>query len=293
MSFVHPGAYCFMWFMLVLLTILSAAGVGNAQSDLDRMVETERSFARAAATVGIKDAFLQYMSDDALAFVPQKVSAKQYWSGRSSPAGLLIWAPNFADISSNGILGYTTGNWEFRPKGKEDKPDAFGHFVTLWLRQPSGHFKWVLDVAVDHPRPERFVTGIDGELPPVRSADKRAPASDFANRFFEMAMRSGLKKAYNEFAAEDVRFYREGVFPARGKKQLLSTAGKDKRAFNVAKRSVFFEADDLAYVTNTYTFGSPERGVVENGNFLQIWKLRDGRWQIVLDLFKPVPAQQN
>ena len=38
----------------------------------------------------------------------------------------------------------------------------------------------------------------------------------------------------------------------------------------------------------------PEIGKqIEKGNFLQIWKLRGGKWQIVLDAFVPVPEQKN
>ena len=41
-------------------------------------------------------------------------------------------------------------------------------------------------------------------------------------------------------------------------------------------------------VLNTQT---KEDKSVEKGNYMQIWKFIDGRWQIVLDIFKPVPAK--
>jgi hypothetical protein len=75
-----------------------------------------------------------------------------------------------------------------------------------------------------------------------------------------------------------------------GKGKLLSFIRKGKTSTKLAKRTVFFQSADLAYVTNTYS-QTKENGSTENGNYLQIWKLIDGRWQIVLDIFKPIPQK--
>ncbi|MFN6964100.1 MAG: DUF4440 domain-containing protein [Pyrinomonadaceae bacterium] len=276
-----------------LFLILIVAAAAAAQRPVEQMVAAERAFAQAAAESGTRTAFLKFMSPDAVGFFPERSPARAYWSARPESASLLAWAPNFADISSNGILGYTTGNWEFRPKGKGDEPVAFGHFVTIWLRQPSGEFRWVLDIGVDHARPERYSTDIETAPGETAAASQRIGAADRANRFFVVAASQGVKKAYSEFAAKDVRVFREGAFPFTGKKQLLDLAGREKRSFAVAKRMVFFEADDLAYVTNRYSFAPNGKAAGESGNFLQVWKFRNGRWEIVLDLFKPVPAAEN
>src|SRR4051812_7995004 len=80
-----------------------------------QLVDTEHEFAARAARVGTKPAFLAFMTDDAVVFTPDRTNARQFWTKRQPKAGtLLSWAPNFADVSSSGALGYTTGNWEFR-----------------------------------------------------------------------------------------------------------------------------------------------------------------------------------
>jgi ketosteroid isomerase-like protein len=275
---------------LVVLLILFACVSAFAQSDLDKLVETERSFARTAIEKNTKAAFLEFMTSDAVAFVPEKARAKDYWSARTENSAALLWAPNFGDISSNGILGYTTGNWEFRPKGKTDEPVAFGNFVTIWLRQPSGQYRWVLDIGVDNPKPERY----SDAFTPIASSSKgnvrSISAADTANRFYEMANSVGLQKAYSQFADNNVRFYRENEFPAIGRSSLIDRVKKDKGTIAFPKRSVFFESDDVAYVNNSYTFLS-EKGEVETGNFLHIWKFSGGQWRLVLDIFKPVPKK--
>src|SRR5213079_468364 len=83
-----------------------------AQSDLQKLVDTEHAFAAMAAEKGIPPAFLAFMTSDALAFVPDQTTAKEYYGARKINASLLSWAPNYADVSANGLMGYTTGNWE-------------------------------------------------------------------------------------------------------------------------------------------------------------------------------------
>src|SRR5438270_5693753 len=122
---------------IALFFILTFVLMGCAQADLQRVVETEQAFARMAADKGTKAAFLANMTDDAVVFNPEKVNAKASWSARANGTPgvpLLSWAPNYADISSDATLGYTTGNWEWRAKGKDDNPSAFGDFITVWLR---------------------------------------------------------------------------------------------------------------------------------------------------------------
>src|ERR1051325_9460741 len=88
-------------YLLIILLTLAASALG--QSDLDKMVATERAFAQMAADAGTKSAFLKFMAPDAVVFEPDKVSANIVWSKREESADKLSWAPNYADISSNDI----------------------------------------------------------------------------------------------------------------------------------------------------------------------------------------------
>jgi len=276
--------------LFVALILLAFVAIGAvAQSDLDKMIETERSFARMASEKGTRAAFLEYMAPDAVVFDPDKTNARAVWTARGESPALLSWAPNFADISSTGVVGYTTGNWEYRPKSKDDSPSAFGDFFTIWVRQPSGQYRWALDFGVGHPQPAKY------SVETVKSASignvARPPsAAEFANGFFKTTSTASLKKAYEQFAADDVRFLRNGQPPGLGRKALLAEAGKIKAPFAFAKRSIFFESGDLAYVTDTYQT-TDDKGAAENGNSVQVWKYRNGRWQIVFDIVKPLPAK--
>jgi hypothetical protein len=187
-------------------------------------------------------------------------------------------------------MGYTTGNWEFRPKGKADLPTAFGDFITVWMRQPSGQYKWVVDIGVSHAKPERYsdawVTTLDKAHDPNAT---NSSAADSANGFLSTAQKRDLKSAYKMYAAEDIRMYREDVMPILGKDAALKQISSDKGTLAFARKSSFFGAADLSYTLSTYTRTDSAGKIIEKGNYMQIWKLKGGRWKIVLDIFKPVP----
>ena len=261
------------------------------QNDLQKIVDTEHEFAKFASEKGTKAAFLEFGAADGLLFVPDRVNVREHWNSRDPSVGLLTWAPNFADVSANGLLGYTTGNWEFRPKGKDDAPAAFGEFITLWLRHPDGKYRFVVDIGVAHAKPEKYST--DWVSTADKSKDpneKNSSAGDNANGFYATMTEQGIAKAYEAYAVDDVRSFREDKAPILGKKQLISLMKSEKATFSIPKLSSFFGSADLAYSVNTYT-KSVDGKIVEKGNTMQIWKLVKGRWRIVLDIFKPVPQK--
>src|SRR5438128_7311328 len=93
-------------FILMLVTVFSSVCLGQANANLQRILDTEHSFARAAAERGTKSAFLEYLTDDAVVFVPDQTNGKVFWSARGDSTSLLSWDPNYADVSTNGIFGY-------------------------------------------------------------------------------------------------------------------------------------------------------------------------------------------
>jgi ketosteroid isomerase-like protein len=270
--------------------MLFTLGVGaQAQSDLQKLVDTENAFARTAAEKNTRSAFLEFLADDSIVFAPQRSNGKQVWLGRKDSPALLSWYPVFADISGNGLIGYTTGPWEFRPKGKDDLPAAFGHYMTIWQKQTDGNFKAVLDIGVDHPGASTSGAKLITVAARNRMSTSVATnAGDAAASFFETITDQGVIKAYKEFAADDIRLMRSSKAPFVGKKAALKELSQSKNVLSISKRIAFYGTDDIAYCTNTYTLAKDGQKV-ESGNFVQIWKYRDGRWAIVMDVFVADP----
>ena len=259
-----------------------------AQSDLQKLVDTEKAFAAYAAERSTKQAFLEFLADDGVVFNPDRQNGKEVWRARAENAALLSWYPVVADISSSGLIGYTTGPWEYRPKGKTGAATAFGQYSTVWQKQQNGEFKAVLDMGVTHGKNAASET--PWVMPPDLKRDKNEKnsyAGDTAALFYSIMREGNEEKAYKTFAADDIRMLRNGKFPIAGKKAVLGEVKKDKSKLEIARRISFFGSGDMAYVTNTYT-RTDKDDKVEKGNFMQVWKLRDGRWQIVLDVFNPL-----
>lgn len=266
-----------------------------AQSDAVRkLVDTEKAFARAAAEQGTRSAFLEFLADDGLIFNPNPTNGKEYWRARPESIALLSWNPTFADISSNGVLGYTTGDYEYRPKGKTDNPTAFGQYMTIWRRQPDGNFKAVIDFGISHAKPQTVETNWKSPSYVVRETDgNKSAAANTTNLFYDTAAEKGLSSAYKMFAAEDVRLLRDGNFPILGKANALAELKKDKSKITFDKRMTLQSTGDLAYALTSFKLTNGKQTTAK-GNTLQIWKLRrDGKWQIVLDVANSIPIEQK
>lgn len=273
-----------------LILLLCAASYG--QSDLQKMFDTERAFANAAAQKGVKPAYLEFLAEDAVVFRPGPVNGRDFWKTREeSAAARLIRTPFYADISSSGILGYTTGLWELRPKGKVDSSTEYGQYVTIWEKKKDGTFRATVDISVKHEKfdlakPKGFFpTGISKE-----TNERGWSVADASMNFLRRSMnREGIKGAYKRFAANDVRLLREGFPPITGKKNVIEEA-ENYISSSFPRKTATLQSADLAYVWNPCSFADSNEGN-EEGSCLQIWKLRGKKWLIVLGVFAPVPNE--
>lgn len=251
----------------------------SAQETVRKIVDTEHAFARRALEVGVPQSFLEYMTDDAWSFVPDAAAAKPHYSAQKPDATILEWAPNFADAASDGSFGYTSGNWQYRAtKGAE--PTAFGEFNTIWVKQPDGTYKWLVDIGVGHDKAEystKFVMAslTGGRHPSPPQGDMKA---------FEDQSAKDAQKAYATFASSSIRMIRRGKMPIVGPAGVKSEIAGQMTFGNVIATR---RASDMTFVLRPYTLGS------EKGNQLQVWKYDHqlAGWTIVLDVLKPVPAK--
>ena len=137
-------------------------------------------------------------------------------------------------------------------KRKGRYPAAFGDFITLWLRQPDGKYKWVVDIGVGHPKPEKYSTEWT-TFTGGGKKDNSKPTSDAATEFYQLAAAKGVAKAYEKLADDNIRSYREDKYPVLGKKSVIKMLQSDKAEYSFAKRSSTFSSDDISYNLNTYT----------------------------------------
>lgn len=279
--------------LLLSLIIFASLNIA-AQSNLQKIYDTEKAFEKTVAEKGMNQAFTEFTTTDGLCFFPgYPVNCIEYFKSRPANPAALLWNPTFIDVSSNGALAYSTGNSIFKPKGKDDAAAYYGEYATVWVRQPDGGYKAVIDLGITHSEQNTETKWTSPADTGKELNEKRISAADSSTAFFELTTKQGLSKAYKTYFADDVRILRDGKMPIIGKKAALEEFKNNKSTVAFAKRSVFVGAADMAYISNSYTTTDKSGKMVEKGNFLQVWKLREGRWQIVFDVFLPTPPEQK
>jgi len=290
--------------------LAAGANAGTGQTDRDKalaaLIEAERSFSRTSEKNGIREAFLTFLADKAIVFRPEPVEGRPIYE-KMDPANptVLTWAPEIAEVSASGELGYTSGPYEVRP-GRGTEPTGFGHYVSIWKKQVDGTWKVLLDIGVEHDRtlsagpvsavatPQVLKT-IEALSPEALRAEERA-FGERAGSFEKETASRGSRKALSAFATDDIRIYRPGRFPSIGKRTLeaIIPSGAGRIDPGSERRNAVYQvglawSGDLAYSYGTFEI-SKDGAVVETTAYLRIWrKDPSGIWRICLDIELDVP----
>lgn len=293
--------------LLAVLSVVSLTAAGPGQSgsrSLQSLVNSEKSFSRLSAEKGIREAFLAYLADDAVVFRPKPLPGKKVYEDAPADSPLLLtWEPAFAEVSSAGDLGYTTGPYELRDRTGPGQSVRYGHYVSVWERRGNWQWKVVFDGGISHPGPGSKPQAV--ETPPDQVKTWRGAKVDriqgsktlldLEREFAAKAQASGIVEAYLAHADNNIRVYRENALPTAGKeawlKQVSTMTGKwdwdplDGTASSIA---------DIGYVYGIGNRTGPEGGTAdpESSSYLRIWRRTSGgQWRIVLDLAVPIPAE--
>ncbi|HKP82609.1 MAG TPA: DUF4440 domain-containing protein [Pyrinomonadaceae bacterium] len=282
-----------MRFILILVVCLIVNMAAQAQSALQEMVKTEQAFSKMAEEKNTRDAFMAFIADDGLLFRPGAVNGKKWMIEHPVPPSkdtdkkpLLAWQPKFAGMAASGDLGFTTGPWEAKEDIKDEKPQAHGHFVTVWKKQADGSWKFVVDLGISHPQsggPQTLWQPTDtNKTSSFKPVDVSAATEELLNR--------DRKFSFADYASPDVRLYREGNLPYIGKQAAVEVLAKTKG--RIAWQPIggdVSRAGDLGYAHGTYELTDDTKNVIERGSYVRIWQKQGGTWRIVIDVINVHP----
>src|SRR6185436_14148769 len=260
--------------LALLLGLVSLAFAKRIQdkSALQAMVDTERAFAKLSEDQGTRPAFVAFIADDGILFRPRAVKGKQWFAEHPLPQSdkrpLLSWYPAVAGMARAGDLGYTTGPWEFKPDIHDAKSVAWGHFLTVWKRQPDGSWKFAIDLGISNPQPAQ--TEAPWELPQDYKTPK-APKGSLTSvntalfsrdrEFSQAATKRGARAAFADYALPEVRIYREGKFPIIGRDLAPAVLPDSSGVWTWEPAAGDVSAsDDLGYTYGTYQISGDELG---------------------------------
>lgn len=280
-------------------TIVLAACASTSEMEreeaLNSVVAAEREFAAAAAEHGVNQAFLANLTDDAVLFRPRPVIGVEYLRSAPSVSGALTWDPEFADVSSDGRLGYTTGPWMYRPD-KEGADVTTGRYLTFWRRGPDGKWKAVIDHGIAGPiADDAIVAAAPVEAPTTIPNLPTGFDLSAAHRDL-VAADSAVSAALDDPArlrqiATDTRILRNGFEPRFGIGALASGAIDGAARFRTIGAAVAPESGDLGYTYGEYAIVPPDSAAPSRaGTYLRGWRHDGEGWELVVDLMTPLQA---
>jgi ketosteroid isomerase-like protein len=275
-----------------LLFVLVLGGCGGSSDEnlatLDEFIAAERSFATMATTEGTRSAFLSFLAESSLVFLPEPTDGRSHHEA-TEDTGVLSWEPVFADISADGSLAYSTGPWTFQGEEGSDQPPIHGHYISVWSHGPDKTWKVILDIGITYPDP--FPRGGVTEKATASTAIEDVDVTEAKSELIalDQALSGAADRIQSLLAASgpDARFYRNGERPVRGREPAMdlmnlilteSIEPVDRERWDPIGSGVA-GSGDLGY-TYGYT------GVSEEAtSYLRIWRRKPGEeWKIVLDV---------
>ena len=273
--------------IVVALLVLSVAAVVQGQTPLQEMVKTEQAFSKMAEEKNARDAFMTFIADDGLLFRPGAVNGKKWMLEHPVPPSdkkpLLAWQPVYAGMAASGDMGFTTGPWEAKADIKDEKPAAYGHFMTVWKKQADGSWKFVVDLGISHPQsggPQAHWMPEGTEKKTFKPVDATTARKALLDRDSGYAIAE-----FTAYASPDVRLYRANSLPFIGRDAAAAELAKTKGTIMWHPMSAdVSQAGDLGYTHGAYELSDDTKKVIESGSYVRIWKRENGVWRIVMDV---------
>ncbi len=282
--------------MISAMTALSIAALAQSQaqmpSALESLANAERAFAKTATEKGIRDSFLDFFDENAIAFDPAPVSATarlRSRPGRPFSDYELRWEPRTGDVAASGELGWLTGPSTFIDHTSPTATPQHGNYLSVWRRQSGGPWRVFIDIGSDPPQPVTFPEGFtrfplasrySGGETKVAGAATLLDADKTLNA---QIATDGAAKAYSAVTTDASRLHRSGFMPSIGVAAIRAWFEANASAMSASTGSAdCANSADLGYSYGTYEVKVPSQ---QKGAYVRVWQ-RDasGKWLLVADV---------
>ncbi len=256
------------------------------KEELQKLIETERAFAQASIDKGTKMSFLDFLSKESIVFdksIP--VNGLEHWQ-KLDFKGVITWQPTIAEIAGSSDLGYTVGNYQFHNTSAEEKPNAFGSFVTIWKKQADNSWKVAVDMGISHDEIGVNSANIAEIYPTFKPYELKnqmvlAERMVFMNDHFYWKNAKSSLNPFEPHLAQNVRIYRRNLKPIIGKENAKVFLKKmyDKNLVYTGLKAISSNAGDLVCVYGVISGGG------KSGTYLRIYKQEaKDAWKIVVEM---------
>lgn len=269
--------------------------------DVTTLVAAEYAFARRSWQSNTRDAFVEWLADQAIVFSGGPVRGRERIAAGPVRPELLTWFPVRAEASACGTLGFTTGPYEVRAERPFGRVLSCGTYVSVW-RVIDGEWRVVVDGGITAQlgtagRPARSSwwgaafgggAGVLGTPQASQGLEASSRAISLLAVEDELQRHVGVGDAgaYQDLVAQDIAVLHQGAGTATGfgdASVLLSGSPLLGRGWRVVEAGVS-ESGDLGF-----TVGAGAAGTTGNPSCVHIWRAKlDGSWELALEL---IPRQ--
>jgi ketosteroid isomerase-like protein len=270
----------------LLFSISTYAQDQKQKEELQKIIQTEKAFAQASIDKGTKIAFLEFLSKESIIFDKlMPVNGLEHWQ-KLDFKEVITWQPIIAEIAGSSDLGYTVGNYQFHNTSAEEKPNAFGSFVTLWKKQADNSWKVAIDMGVSHEEVITNTTNITEIFPVFKPYELKnqmvlAERMVFMNDHFYWKNAKSSLNPFEPHLAQNVRLYHKNLKPIIGKENAKVFLKKtyNKNLVYTGLKAISSIAGDLVCVYGVIS------GAGKSGTYLRIYKQEaKDAWKIVVEM---------
>lgn len=255
------------------------------------VVEAELDFARSSAQLGISQAFLLFLADDAVVFTPRATNGPEQYRSAPPSDAILEWHPVIAETSASDDLGYTTGPYALRA-APNAPVEGRGWYFSIWRRNGEGVWQVVLDMGTASanvpPAAGTVEIPVRDEAPPGNATERTARLLEFDGMIAAAAQRRSARRALSTALSVDARHNDAGTIVEGG--VLVARTLPDIAVSYERLGHDVSDAGDLAYTYGEYTLGAQPSTEEPTGNWVRVWRVGlDGQWSIVQLVTAPIP----
>jgi hypothetical protein len=246
------------------------------------LVRAEKDFEKSCLETGIRDGFLAHVDSNGIIFTGKgPVDAKKFWTALPSLEGVFTWSPSYAEMSIDADWGYTTGNYEHRPRVLEDTVEESGQYTTVWHKIGNGQWKYLIDIGNRHPHRslDQDAITIDQKKYGAGNNSREDFLLDQENTFIQL-FEKNISEAYRTSASSRYILNITSRMPVLSSDSSIAVLSQIPSLHYMPVGLKISPANDLAAVYGTFSQSGKE------GNYLRIWRHEKTGWKIALEVIR-------
>ncbi len=166
----NAGKLLIILVVIIIAAILITINVGDSskkkstkfvEANKLSLIKADEDFYTASTIYGTGRAFIDFADDSVILLRQQhfpitgKSELTKLYLNHDTDKTTLQWKPIKAEVSPDGQLGYTIGNWTYTGRDEHGIPaNQYGNYITIWKKQADGKWKYVLDGGNSTPPPD-------------------------------------------------------------------------------------------------------------------------------------------